>query len=198
MSLAADTREAVRNRPVLYDALCAGIVNYTAAAESLDVDGDTDAIATALRRFGQSLAAEDDESSTGAAANELADGTVTVRMRSGLDRVAAESLVVAVDGRGLSPTQSTHGEKTQPDQPAETELTGDSGTGRLTAIEARGSLSPTALAPVIRRLRIADVSVLAAAADADALVVVVPQRAGVRALRTAERALSPTAARRDR
>jgi len=33
MSLAADTREAVRERPTLYDALRAGVVNYTAAAE---------------------------------------------------------------------------------------------------------------------------------------------------------------------
>ena len=48
MSLAAETRAAVRARPWLLEALRAGVVNYAAAAESLDVDGDTDSIATAL------------------------------------------------------------------------------------------------------------------------------------------------------
>ena len=73
MSLAAATRDAVRERPFLYDALRAGVVNYTAAARTLDVDGDTEAVATALRRF----------------ADELGDGPVheseaSVSMRSGL------------------------------------------------------------------------------------------------------------------
>ncbi|WP_276272182.1 DUF7523 family protein [Haloarcula litorea] len=55
MSLAAATREAVRARPFLYDALRAGVVNYTAAARTLDVDGETDAVATALRRYAEEL-----------------------------------------------------------------------------------------------------------------------------------------------
>jgi len=55
MSLAAATREAVRKRPFLYDALRAGVVNYTAAARTLDIEGDTDAVATALRRFADEL-----------------------------------------------------------------------------------------------------------------------------------------------
>jgi hypothetical protein len=54
-SLAARTREAVRARPFLHDALGAGVVNYTAAARALDVDGETDAIATALRRHAEEL-----------------------------------------------------------------------------------------------------------------------------------------------
>jgi|APHM01.1.fsa_nt_gi hypothetical protein len=61
MSLAAETREAVRERPVLYDALRAGIVNYTAAAERLALNGDREAIATALRRFAESLSENADE-----------------------------------------------------------------------------------------------------------------------------------------
>jgi len=58
-SLAARTREAVRRRPFLYDALGAGVVNYTAAARTLGVDGETDAIATALRRYAEELPEDD-------------------------------------------------------------------------------------------------------------------------------------------
>ena len=47
-SLAARTREAVRNEPFLHDALRAGVLNYTAVARYLEVDGEHDAIATAL------------------------------------------------------------------------------------------------------------------------------------------------------
>ena len=78
MSLAAATRDAVRERPFLYDALRAGVVNYTSAARTLDVDGDAEAIATALRRFAEEL---DD-----APAHE---SDARVSMQSGLGRVEA-------------------------------------------------------------------------------------------------------------
>ncbi|WP_415381072.1 hypothetical protein [Halosimplex sp. TS25] len=55
MTLAADTREAVRRHPFLFDALRAGVVNYSAAARFLDVDGETDAVVAALRRFAEDL-----------------------------------------------------------------------------------------------------------------------------------------------
>lgn len=55
MSLAAETRDAVRDRPFLLDALRAGVVNYAAAARAIDVADDTDAVATALRRFADDL-----------------------------------------------------------------------------------------------------------------------------------------------
>jgi hypothetical protein len=55
MSLAAEAREAVRADPFLYDALRAGVVNYRAAADYLDLDGDPDAVATALRRYADEL-----------------------------------------------------------------------------------------------------------------------------------------------
>jgi hypothetical protein len=90
MSLAADTREAVRERPVLYDALRAGIVNYTAAADRLALDGDREAIATALRRFAESL--EDADAS---------DRSLTVRMDRGIDPESTESLPV-LDGDAVS------------------------------------------------------------------------------------------------
>lgn len=74
MSLAADTRAAVRERPLLYEALRAGVVNYTAAARTLDVGGDTDAVTAALRRFAGDLAAR-----------EPTPREVRVTMHSGLE-----------------------------------------------------------------------------------------------------------------
>ena len=57
MSLAEETREAARRRPFLVGALRAGVVNYTAAARFLseEVRGDPESVATALRRFADSL-----------------------------------------------------------------------------------------------------------------------------------------------
>lgn len=54
MSVAAETRAAVRERPFLETALRAGVVNYTAAARFLDV-GDDEAVAAALRRYAEEL-----------------------------------------------------------------------------------------------------------------------------------------------
>lgn len=89
MSLAAATRDAVRERPFLYDALRAGVVNYTAAARTLNVDGDTDAVATALRRFAEEL-------SDGSAHEQRA----SVSMQSGLGRTDdGDALLVVGDTR---------------------------------------------------------------------------------------------------
>lgn len=55
MSIAAETRDAARKHPFLLHALRAGVVNYAAAAEFLTIEGETDAIATALRRFAEEL-----------------------------------------------------------------------------------------------------------------------------------------------
>ncbi len=55
MSLAAQTRRAVADHPFLVAALRAGVLNYTAAARFLEVDGEVDAIATALRRYAEEL-----------------------------------------------------------------------------------------------------------------------------------------------
>lgn len=57
MSIAAETREAARKHPFLLHALRAGVVNYAAAAEFLGIEGETEAIATALRRFAEELPA---------------------------------------------------------------------------------------------------------------------------------------------
>ncbi|MFW6382935.1 MAG: DUF7523 family protein, partial [Haloferacaceae archaeon] len=97
MSLAEETRAAVRRRPFLLAALRAGVVNYTAAARWLDeaVDGDADSVATALRRFAESLPAYDADSR---------DARVT--MRSGLGEVAVgdfSEALLAIGGVGLVP-----------------------------------------------------------------------------------------------
>ncbi|MCU4925167.1 hypothetical protein OB905_04085 [Halobacteria archaeon AArc-dxtr1] len=55
MSLASETRRAVDEQPFLRTALRAGIVNYTAAARFLKIDGETDAVATALGRYAEEL-----------------------------------------------------------------------------------------------------------------------------------------------
>jgi len=168
MSLAAETREAVRQRPTLYDALQAGILNYTAAADSLDIDGDTEAIATALRRFGESLSTADDEAER--------DRSMTVRMESGIDRVDTDARL-AVDGVSFGTN-------------ADTEPAADvaDGSASLTAIHATGDVDSDLLATVLDRLRIADIEVAAAGVADDALVVVVPRRAGATALRLVEAA----------
>jgi hypothetical protein len=55
MSLAAEAREAIRREPSLHHALRAGVVNYRAVADALDLDGDPEAVATALRRYADEL-----------------------------------------------------------------------------------------------------------------------------------------------
>ncbi len=60
-SLAERARAAVDSRPFLLDALRAGVVNYAAAARTLDVDGEEDALATALRRYADELPEYDED-----------------------------------------------------------------------------------------------------------------------------------------
>ncbi len=94
MSLAARTREAVADRPFLVDALRAGVVNYTAVARFLDVEGDVDAVATALRRFADELPPY-----------ETAEREARVTMEGGLGEVAdhGDALFVVGD-TALAPT----------------------------------------------------------------------------------------------
>ncbi|WP_136602305.1 DUF7523 family protein [Salinigranum halophilum] len=160
MSLAAEARDAVRRRPFLYDALCAGVVNYRAAADYLDLDGDPEAVATALRRFAEELDPMDDR-----------EATAAVRMQSGVgyeneDGVADENtsddvVVSAGDAR------VTRG-------------------GELTAIRVSGDVDATLLTAVVERCRVQRVLVDAAGVAGDELVLVVPRRQGATALRLAE------------
>ena len=89
MSLAEATRAAARRRPFLLAALRAGVVNYTAAARALsdEVEGDTESVATALRRFAESLPERGSESRD-----------VRVSMQSGLGEVEEDDDPLLVVG----------------------------------------------------------------------------------------------------
>lgn len=89
MSVAERTRQAVRRDPALYDALRAGVVNYSAAARSLGVDGDEESIATALRRFADELPDR-----------ERDDGRVSVRLHRGVALEQSAFAGVALDADG--------------------------------------------------------------------------------------------------
>jgi hypothetical protein len=171
MSLAAETRAAVRARPWLLQALRAGVVNYAAAAESLDVDGDTDSIATALRRFADDLEPAD-----------IADRDVVVRMRSGVGLAGVDV------GTDDSDTLDLDADvETLLSVGSEAVVTAD---GSLTAIVVDGAVDASALTAVVDRLRAENVLVDAAGVAGDELVVVVPRSDGASALRTVEDALA--------
>ncbi|WP_336134028.1 DUF7523 family protein [Natronomonas amylolytica] len=159
MTVAADTREAVRRRPFLETALRAGVVNYTAAARFLDV-GETEAVAAALRRYAEEL---DDY--------EESDRRASVSMKSGVGPVEAGD---EADADALL-------------QIGETTFTADG--GNYTAVVADGDVDAGALVDVLGRLRTAEVSVEAAAAAEGTLAVVVGRRAGANAVRAVEDAL---------
>ena len=168
MSLAADTRDAVRARPFVLDALRAGVLNHSAAAAWLvdaadlggDGDADTEAIATALRRFREELPAY-----------ATADRATSVSMRSGVG-------VVDADGLGdVDPLLRIGGAAVV-------------SAGRDTAILATGDVDAGALAAVLRRLDAADVAVAAAGVAGDTLAVVVGRRDGATAVRVVEDVLS--------
>ena len=169
MSLAAETRAAVRARPWLLRALRAGVINYAAAAESLDVDGDADSIATALRRFAEDLSEP-----------ELTTRDVTVRMRSGvgLAGVDVDEDGSTVDAKSDVDALLSVGESAI--------VTAD---GSLTAIVVDGDVDAQALSAVVDRLAAENVVVDAAGIAGDELVVVVPRRDGANALRHVESAL---------
>lgn len=160
MSLAERTREAARDHPFLVDALRAGVANYSAAARFLGVDGDPDAVGTALRRFADDLPDRDP-----------AKRDVRVRMRRGIGTVAegesGDEPLLAVAGSAF----------------------GESGDGG-TAVLATGTVDLHAARAALDALAVADVPVEAAAFDSDALVVVVDARAGADALRAVEDALA--------
>ncbi|ELZ34134.1 DUF7523 family protein [Halorubrum distributum] len=174
MSLAAETREAVRAHPFVRDALRAGLVNHSAAAtwlaERADLNGDPDAIAAALRRFREDLPAYETESRT-----------ASVTMRSGVG-VVDDADDAADAGAGDSGA----------DDAGALLRVGDAAVvdgGDRTAILATGDVDAAALADALGRLAAADVDVGAAGVAGDALVCVVPRRDGASAVRVVEAAL---------
>ncbi|MFB6137711.1 MAG: hypothetical protein ABEJ42_05145 [Halobacteriaceae archaeon] len=168
-SLAARTREAARAHPFLVATLRAGACNYAAAARFLDVDGDPEAVATALRRYADELPA--------------------YAVREGDPRVTMESGLGAVDLDGSVPDGTADG-----DAPPPLLCVGGTGfvpdAGTLTGLLATGDVDPRALAWAVERLDAAEVEVAAAGVAGDALLVVVERRAAPRALRALEDALA--------
>ncbi|HKL28833.1 MAG TPA: hypothetical protein VJ898_06135 [Natrialbaceae archaeon] len=160
MSLAERTREAARAHPFLLHGLQAGVVNYTAAARFLDVDGEIDAVATALRRYADDLEPADERE---------CDARVTMHRGVGPvgDGTGEDEPLLAVDG---------------------TPVVEDDGSD--TAILATGVVPPTALAHVLDRLLVEGIDPVAAGVAGDALVVVVEGRDGVDALRVVEDGLA--------
>jgi hypothetical protein len=161
MSTAAATREAVREQPFLLLALRAGVVNYTAAAQFLEVGAGDDAVATALRRFADELPGF-----------ETAEADVRVRMESGV------GLVEDLPDDAGSPLLSIGDAAVVPD------------AGSMTAVVATGEVDTTALGTVCARLDAEGIESEAAAVAGETLVVVVGRRDGVDALRAVEGALS--------
>ncbi|MFC4541694.1 hypothetical protein ACFO5R_07115 [Halosolutus amylolyticus] len=166
MSLAAETRRAVDRRPFLAAALRAGVVNYTAAARYLDVDGDPEAIATALRRYAEELPTY-----------ETTGRDVRVRMRSGIGVIGGESDVEDDDTAGDRGLLTVGG------------VTVGACDGGKTAIVATGGVDAAALAHALQTLSIDDVDPDAAAVGEGTMVIVVDRREGATALRTIEAAL---------
>jgi len=170
MTVAERTREAVRNHPLLYDALRAGVVNHTAAARFLDVGvdaggagstgADTEAVAAALRRYAADL---DYRPPEGDARVTMESGFGTASRGAGTD---TESGLLAVGDTALVP-----------------------GEGSLTGVLATGEVSPGTLRAVLGRCVAASIEVEAAGVAGDALVVVVPRRDGPDTLRRVEAAV---------
>ncbi|WP_348608334.1 DUF7523 family protein [Halobaculum rarum] len=176
MTVAEETRAAVREQPFLYDALRAGVVNYAAAAATLDIDADPDAVATALRRFANESG--DDGDSSGRDESD-AGGDARVRMERG---------VGAVDGSAAD----RDGNGADGDAEALLAVGGTeyvAGAGDATAVVAAGDVGPRALERVLGRLRTAGVAVDAAGVTPSGLAVVVGSRAGADALRAVEAVL---------
>lgn len=94
MTLAAKARERAREHPFVYEALEAGVLNYSAAARFLDI-GDVETVATALRRYGEELEYEPEA------------GDVRVRMETGLGRKAGESGLLTVCETGFVPGEGS-------------------------------------------------------------------------------------------
>ena len=93
-SLAAETRAAIDEQPFLRMALRAGICNVAAAARYLDVDGEVESIATAIRRYAEDLPDL-----------ETGDRNLRVRMEQGVDAdvlVVNGSSIEAANGSGTA------------------------------------------------------------------------------------------------
>jgi hypothetical protein len=190
MSLAAEAREAVRKRPAVHRALRAGVVNYRAAAEELALDGDPEAVATALRRY----AAELDPPAT-----RRVDAPVRMQRGVGLEPAADAGRGGDGDhdagggGGDVDVDVDAGGGDGGGESPEVVVAVGDRRVvrgGDMTAVRAAGDVDAGACRYALDRLDAASVVVGAAGVVGGELVVVVPRRQGATALRVVEDALS--------
>lgn len=173
----------------MLDALRAGVVNYSAAARHLSVEGDEESIATALRRYADELDTE-----------PAPDRRASVRLRRGVG-LAADSDVdaggdaaiddgdAAVDDAAADGDAAAGGGASDADQLLAVGDVALHPDGDLTAVVATGDVDPSVLEAVLGRLRAADLPVEAAAVAGDELLVAVGGRAGPETLRLVEDAL---------
>jgi Arc/MetJ family transcription regulator len=170
VSLAADTRAAIRRHPFLREALSAGVLNYAAAARLLDIDGEESAVVAALRRYAEELPAYEER------AHEA-----RVTMRSGLGERSNGSERVDEDAASAENGEAVLlriGDRTFVP-----------GTGARTGVLATGAVDTTALAHVLRRLATEGIAPVAAGVAGEALLVVVSRSDGPGAVRAVESAL---------
>lgn len=178
MTVAERTREAVRERPFLHDALAAGVVNYTAAARSLDV-GEEETVAAALRRYAREL--ED----------ERPPGDARVRMYRGIRQVETDDNANPADLHAAADPEDP-ADPEIPDDPPKSGLLAVGGTGfhrdegSLTAVLATGTVSAWHLRRVLGRCGTRDVDVVAAGMNDSALILVTDRAAGPTVLRIVE------------
>ncbi|PSP73936.1 hypothetical protein BRC86_07550 [Halobacteriales archaeon QS_3_64_16] len=168
MTLAAETRAAIRRHPFLQEALRAGVVNYAAAARLLDVEGEHGAVVAALGRYAEAL--PDYEESAREA---------RVTMRSGLDERTADPESDEAQGKGTTDTPLL--------RVGEHALV--PGAGTRTAILVTGAVDGRVLSRALGRLAVEDITPVAAGFAGRALVVVVSRRDGPTALRLVESVL---------
>lgn len=177
MTVAAETRAAVRDHPFLETALRADVVNYTAAARFLDVGSeDEEAVIAALRRY----AAELDDYAPPAR-------RASVSMQSGVRLVPGDGTDGTDDGTDDEDTGA--GEPTEPLLVVGGQAVAADGRGEHTAVLAEGDIDAAALGDVLARLRTAGVDVVAAGGAAGTIAIVVERRAGPDAVRAVEAAL---------
>ncbi|MFB6113179.1 MAG: hypothetical protein ABEJ58_03630 [Halodesulfurarchaeum sp.] len=162
-SLAAVTRDAVDQQPFLRRALRAGVLNVAATARYLDVDGDPDSIATAIRRYGEELPPL---------------GGTDRNVRVTMTRLEND-LPVHIDGE-------TFADGTRERRKLESETD----TNDAAAIQATGEVGPRFLGTVLHRLATEDVPVIETAMQESILVVVVPRRHGATTVRVLEETAS--------
>lgn len=187
MSLAAETRAAVRARPFLLEGLRAGVVNYAAAARTLDVAEDTEAVATALRRFAERLP---EREAGGRRARVTMHGGL-VAVDSGAD---AGAPLLSVGGRGFVEAGKGDGDAGGDggggaDAGAGRDGSESTGDGPLTGVLATGEVDPAALAHALGVLAAEGVAARAAGVAGESMLVVVDRRDGPATVRAVEAAL---------